>query len=412
MQKQWRTIWCLTGVVSLGWAGGRALGQETFEVPQYPQYVQYPEGAPPVVPAVPGARVTLTAAQIDSLLGLIALYPDPLLSLIFPAASFPQEVVAADQWLMGTSKPTEAAIAAQSWDASVKGLLHYPSVLTTMSNQIGWTQAVGAAFVNQPKDVLASVQRLRAEAQAARNLQSTPQQQVLTDNGAILIEPADPNELYVPQYDPNLVYNTGCPISYGEGYPIGLWCDNDFNWGGGYVENGGGWYNGWHHPGAWDQHRPAWDNRPSGWVAAPKAWVRTGSSAAPRLTSGVVAQLGLNQPHGATAGNRAAGGVRQRSVPLQIGRQPEAQQSRSAFDPNQSRAQVQGAVQRARPTFAQPAAVPRQSSPRPAANRPAQAQRAASPPVQRSAPSNVFRGGSGGAARAQSSRGHASSGRR
>ena len=69
MQKQWRTIWCLTGVVSLGWAGGRALGQETFEVPQYPQYVQYPEGAPPVVPAVPGARVTLTAAQIDSLLG-------------------------------------------------------------------------------------------------------------------------------------------------------------------------------------------------------------------------------------------------------------------------------------------------------------------------------------------------------
>jgi hypothetical protein len=406
MQKQWRTIWCLTGVVGLGWLGGRALGQETFEVPQYPQYVQYPEGAPPVVPAVPGAQVTLTPAQIDSLLGLIALYPDPLLSLVFPAATYPQDVAAADQWLMGTANPTEAEIAAQSWDASVKGLLHYPSVLTTMSNQIGWTQAVGAAFVNQPKDVLASVQRLRAEAQAAGNLQpTTPQQQVLNDSGAIRIEPVDPNQMYVPQYDPNLVYDSAYPESFGVGYPIGLWCDNDFDWGGGYLENGGGWYSGWHHP-------EAWDHRPGGSFGAARRWMRTGSKPAPRLTPAVVSHLGLDRSHGTTGVTPAAGAARQGLAPLQIGRQPEGQPSRNVFDPIQGRAEVQRAEQRARPTFARPMSVQRQSSPQPqrAAARPTQ--RYAAPAPQRSAPSNVFRGGSGGAARASSSRGHASSGRR
>jgi hypothetical protein len=360
---------------------------------------------------VAGAQVALSAGQIDSLLGLIALYPDPLLSLIFPAATYPQEVVAADRWLMATASPTEADIAGQSWDASIKGLLHYPGVLTTMSNQIGWTQAVGAAYVNQPKDVLASVQRLRAEAQRARNLQTTPQQQVLTDNGNIFIEPADPNVMYVPQYDPNLVYSSEYPVSYGDGYPIGLWCDNDFDWRGGYVENGGGWYNGWHHPGAWDQHRPAWDNHPTGWVAAPHAWVRAGSSAAPRLTAGVVTHLGLNQPHGATGATPGPGAARKGSAPRQFGGQPEARPSRNAFDPNQSRGQVQGAVQRAHPAPVQPARVQPQQQPRPAAARPAQrsvAPARAAPAPQRSAPSNAFRGGSGGAARASSARGNSS----
>ena len=180
MRKQWPMIWCLTGMASLCWVGERALGQAGFEVPQYPQYVQYPQGAPPVTPAVSGAQVSLTADQIDQLLGPIALYPDPLLSLIFPAATYPQDVAVAEQWLAATPSPTEADIAAQSWDASIKGLVHYPTVLAMMSGQIDWTQAVGAAFVNQQKDVLNSVQRLRAQAQAAQNLQTTSQEQVLT----------------------------------------------------------------------------------------------------------------------------------------------------------------------------------------------------------------------------------------
>ena len=159
MQKQWRMIACLAAMASLYWLGGRdaaqaqaepwksdinadipyvgrGAAQAQVEAPQYPQYVQYPQGAPPVMPGVPAAAVTLTADQIAQLLGPIALYPDPLLSLILPAATYPQDVAAAEQWLQATPNPTEADIAAQSWDASIKGLVHYPSVLTMMSDQI------------------------------------------------------------------------------------------------------------------------------------------------------------------------------------------------------------------------------------------------------------------------------------
>ena len=108
MRKQWPMIWCLTGMANLCWVGECALGQTNYESPQYPQYVQYPQGAPPVTPAVAGVQVTLTADKIDQLLGPVALYPDPLLSLIFPAATYPQDDIAAEQWLQATSNPTEA----------------------------------------------------------------------------------------------------------------------------------------------------------------------------------------------------------------------------------------------------------------------------------------------------------------
>jgi len=271
-------------MASLCWVGGCASGQVTFEAPQYPLYVQYPDGAPPVTPAIAGAQVILTADQIDQLVGPIALYPDPLLSMIFPAATYPQDVVAAEQWLQATANPTEALIAAQSWDDSIKGLVHYPTVLKMMSDQMDWTQALGAAFVNQRQDVMASVQRLRARAQANHNLANNAQQQVVADGGAIRIEPVNPDVIYVPQYDPNLVYISPYAISFGIGFPIGLWCDNDFNWSGGFVVFGGGWYRGWHHPEAWDQHPPAWDRHPAGWQPHPQPWVRTSSRPAPRLT--------------------------------------------------------------------------------------------------------------------------------
>jgi hypothetical protein len=232
---------------------------------------------------------------------------------------------------------------------------------------------------------------------------------VLTDNGSILIEPVDPNVMYVPQYDPNQVYYSAYPESFGPGYPIGLWCDNQFDWHRHFLETGGGWYSGWHHPAEWDRNPPAWNHRPAGSVGTAKPWVRTGSRPAPRLTSAGVARLGLDRPHGATGVTPAAGAARRGPAPLQIGRQPEAQPSRNAFDPNPSRAQVQDAVQRARPAPVQPARVPSQSPPRPAAAVPAQrAPARAAPAPQRSAPSNVFRGGSGGATRAQSTRGNAS----
>jgi len=367
------------------------------------------------MPAVPVAEVMLTAVQIDHLLGPIALYPDPLLSLVFPAATYPQDVVAAEQWLQAAPNPTEADIAAQSWDDSIKGLVHYPTVLTMMSGQIDWTQAVGAAFLNQQKDVLSSVQRLRAQAQAAQNLQTNQQEQVVADDGAIRIEPVDPDMMYVPQYDPDQVYTTQYLVSFGDGFPIGLWCDDDFNWNQGYIVNGGGWYRGWRHPVAWDQHPPAWDRHPAGWVAAAKPWARASQRPAPRITSAVVSRLDLDRPRGTPAANPAAlrtGTARQLPAPLPIGKQAAPAPSKNAFDPATSRTDVQRAVQRTHPTPAQPAATVRppaavQPRPAPRATVSAPAPRSQAP-APRSAPSNAFGGGSAGATRAQSARGNAS----
>jgi hypothetical protein len=402
MQKQLQIILCMAGMAGLCLAGGRAIGQD---IPQYPQYVQYPQGAPPVTP---GAQVTLSPDQIDQLLAPIALYPDPLLSLIFPAATYPQDVVAAGQWLAATANPTEADIDAQSWDASIKGLAHYPTVLQMMSNQAAWTQTLGAAFLNQQQDVLKSVQRLRAEAQAAQNLQTSQQEQVVDDDGSILIEPVDPSMMYVPQYDSDLAYSSACQVSFGVGYPIGLWCDDDFDWGGDYVVVGGGWYQGWHHPAAWDQHPPAWDHHPQGWVASPRPWARASQSPAPRISSAAVSQLSLNRPRGAAAANSGFSAIGKSPAPLPIGREPAAQPLNNAFDSSQSRDDVQRAVQRARPA-------PAQAAPRAAQIRPAPRQAVAAPtPRQQApeaaqnAPNNAFDGGSAGDTRAQSDRGHAS----
>ena len=415
MKRQWRMIGNLAGLASSIWVGGCAMGQVGFEAPQYPQYVQYPQGAPPVTPAVPGVQVTLSGEQVDQLVGPIALYPDPLLSLIFPAATYPQDVVATEQWLQATPSPTEADIAAQSWDASLKGLVHYPTVLKMMSDQIDWTQALGAAFVNQQQDVLTSVQRLRAQAQAAKNLLTTAQEQVITDGSAIRIEPVDPNVVYVPQYDPNLVYTSTYPVSFGVGYPIGLWCDDDFDWNQGYIMIGGGWYRGWHHPEEWDRHPPAWDQHPARWVAAPRPWVRSGQRPAPRLTPAAVSHLGLDQPRGARGVTPGPTPARRLPAPLPIGKQPVSPPSKNVFNPSSSRDQVQRAVQRAHQVPNPPAATIRPSAPRisPPPNAPVRAAptappRPSAPAPPRSAPSNAFSGGSGGAARAQSSRGNAS----
>jgi hypothetical protein len=346
---------------------------------------------------------------MDQLLGSIALYPDPLLSLIFPAASYPQDVTAAEGWLQDTPEPTEADIDAQPWDASIKGLVHYPTVLKMMSDQIDWTAAVGAAFVNQQPDVLKSVQRLRAEAQAAKNLQTNQQEQVLADGNSIRIEPVDPNMIYVPQYDPNVVYTTQYSVLFGDGYPIGLWCDNDFDWNDGYIVNGGGWYRGWRHPEEWDRNPPSWDRHAAGWVAAPHRWARDSQRSAPRLTSATVAHLGLDRPRGGAAVNGAARGARRLSPPLPVGRQSSPSPSKNAFNPTHSRNQVQSAVQRARPTAAPARAAPARVAPaRAAPARSAPARATAAPAAPRSAPSNAFRGSSAGATRAQSSRGNAS----
>jgi hypothetical protein len=193
--------------------------------------------------------------ELNQLVAPIALYPDALVAQIVAAASYPTEVVEADRWIQQHSglKGEELAKMAdpQSWDPSVKALTQFPSVLATMDENPSWTSALGEAYVNQPQNVLDAVQVMRGRAQQAGNLESTSQESVTTEGQAIVIQPADPEVVYVPEYDPWDVYGdplefypgwVGGPDAYvGPGIAFGLGVGVGFF--GGY-----GW--GWHHWGA------------------------------------------------------------------------------------------------------------------------------------------------------------------
>jgi hypothetical protein len=191
--------------------------------------IQAQEPVPPPMPAYQ----PLSDVQLDQLLGPIALYPDPLIAEILPASTFPTQIVLADRYVIGSGDPNQ--INQQPWDVSVQAMARYPSVLKWMDDNLNATTELGQAFLNQQPAVMASIQRLRASASKLGNLQSTPQQQVTDDGGDIEIDPADDQEMYVPVYQPDQVYDDssdGSPyITFGIGYPIGDWLDNDFDWG-------------------------------------------------------------------------------------------------------------------------------------------------------------------------------------
>jgi hypothetical protein len=174
-----------------------------------------PPGAPPPPPpGVSAARAPLySAPQLEQMVAPIALYPDDLLGQILMAATYPLEVVQADRWLQDPNNAAlqrdvlEQALQSQPWDPSVKSLVAYPQVLSMMDDGLEWTEALGDAFLAQQADVMDAVQRLRARARAAGTLTPTPQQQVLTQDGAIEIAPApDQGVEYVPVYDPQSAY--------------------------------------------------------------------------------------------------------------------------------------------------------------------------------------------------------------
>ena len=184
---------------------------------------------PPPMPAYQ----PMAGPQLDQLLGPIALYPDPLIAQILPASTLPTQIVLADRYVSGGGDPNQ--IDQQPWDPSVQALARYPTVLKWMDDNLNWTTDLGQAFLNQQQDVMGSIQRLRTSANNVGNLQSTPQQQVVNDGGNIEIVPADPQVIYVPVYQPDQVYYQtayGTPfITFGIGFPIGLWLDFDFDWG-------------------------------------------------------------------------------------------------------------------------------------------------------------------------------------
>jgi hypothetical protein len=197
--------------------------------------------------------VLFSPDQLDNLLAPIALYPDPLLAQVLPASTFVDQIDEAGRWLRAYNDPN--GIDDMPWDVSVKAVAHYPSVLYMMSDKIDWTTSLGQAYIDQSTDVIASIQRLRALAYSAGNLISNRQQQVISQGSYIQIDPIQPQYIYVPVYDPSVVYYRGgygygngfgqSLISFGAGLAIGAWLNDDFDWGGRRVYyhgwQGGGW---------------------------------------------------------------------------------------------------------------------------------------------------------------------------
>jgi hypothetical protein len=167
--------------------------------------------------------------EIEALVAPIALYPDSVLAQVLMASTYPLEIAHAARWVKANPNlKGDAAVQAvqnQTWDTSVKSLVAFPQVLEPMYDKLDWTQKLGDAFLAQQKDVFAAVQRLRARAQEAGNLKSNEQQQVIVEPAAagqttiVRIEPANPQVIYVPAYDPTVVYGAwGYPT-----YPPYYW---------------------------------------------------------------------------------------------------------------------------------------------------------------------------------------------
>ena len=219
-----------------------------------------PQGGPPPGPQ---DQQGYSPEQLDAVLAPIALYPDQLLTQVLMASAFPDQVKAAADWCAAPANKAlqgdalTAALGQIPWDPSVKSLVPFPQVLSMMTAQPDWLQQLGYAMSVQQPAVMDSVQRLRKQAQIAGQLNSTPQQQVRTENSAIVIEPAQPNVVYVPAYNPAVVYGAwpypayppfylppplgfyaggavvgGLAFGIGIGINVGLWGWARPNWGG------------------------------------------------------------------------------------------------------------------------------------------------------------------------------------
>src|SRR5208283_3336834 len=215
-------------------------------------------------PAPPPAQAqsqTLAPQQLDNMVAPIALYPDPLLGQVLAACTYPVELVEAQQWLQANNNLQGQALMdaarQQNWDASVQAMVAMPDVLAKLTQDIHWTTDLGNAFLAQQADVMAAVQRMRTRAQANGKLQSTPQETVTTENQggqpAVEIEPANPQVIYVPTYDPAYVWGPPAwgycpPLFYlGFGFWFGPGIDIGFCFGGwgGWGFGGWGWGLNW-----------------------------------------------------------------------------------------------------------------------------------------------------------------------
>ena len=259
--------------------GGRILGSLLSlalvfaTLPQDLWAYQDQAAAAPAQAAPAPAYTQQTPEQLQQLVAPIALYPDSLVAQVLAASTFPEQVVEANRWAQAhpdlKGDALGQAVDQQPWDPSVKALTAFPSVLGNMDKNLSWTSSLGDAYYNQQQDVMDAVQVMRKKAQDAGNLKTTPQQTVAAQDSDITIEPSDPDEVYVPAYNPWLVYGYpvvawpgwypypgiwfgGPYLSFGLGFPIGWfggfgwgWGHWGFDWHGRYaVFNHGRYYSG------------------------------------------------------------------------------------------------------------------------------------------------------------------------
>ncbi|MEB2285852.1 MAG: hypothetical protein B6D46_16475 [Polyangiaceae bacterium UTPRO1] len=242
-------MWLLSFVVAFGVGQARAAGGD--DKPDFP------------------------AAQLEQMVAPIALYPDPLLTNILMASTYPLEVVQADRWVKANPEvkgsALDKALESQTWDVSVKSLAKVPDVLARMSQNLDWTSDLGDAFLGQQQDVLAAIQRMRKKAEDNGALKDTKEQKVVVEKvvektvekEVIKIVPADPQVIYVPTYSAPVVYGsawsypsyyyppmyayppgyvaTTSLVSFGVGMAVGAAVWGNCNWGGGYAGCCGSW---------------------------------------------------------------------------------------------------------------------------------------------------------------------------
>ena len=199
--------------------------------------------------ATPTQAAPMSQSELQALVAPIALYPDNLVAEVLAAATFPDQVAIASYWIQQNKNLTGTALTQavdkQSWDASVKGLTEFPSVLGNMAKSLSWTSQLGEAYHNQKAEVMTAIQTLRAQAKAAGHLKSTPQMTVVQQTPqTIVIEPANPQVVYVPQYNPAVIYGypyvtpgytagdvaLASALSFGAGVALGAFAGGGWGW--------------------------------------------------------------------------------------------------------------------------------------------------------------------------------------
>ena len=337
----------------------------------------------------------LTPDELDGLVAPIALYPDALVAQVLGAATFPYEIVDAVVWLKQNSSLTGdalmKAVDQQSWDPAVKALTQFPSVLDNLAKNLAWTSALGEASATQQQDVMTAIQRMRAKAQAAGNLKSSPEIKVVQESPqTIVIQPANPQIVYVPAYNPTVVYGypvvvygytptyvaTTAVIAFGAGIAVGAMIHGGCcGWGWGYwgtswhrhtiiynrnvyVGNSywrGGYYGGGYRPPGYmppryPSHRPS--NRPPATTLPANAGNRPPATTLP--ANGGNRPDGGNRPNGGNANTRPATGNRPNQTPSQLpattgNTRPSTNEARGYQRPQTSNTPAAPATQQSRP---------------------------------------------------------------